>query len=311
MKQREVMQSEANALKNYLIGMREAYRRGENAMAWARANSNQSGNSLISTLIAYDLQAGSYVAEVESNPLYFQNWAKQMAQLVRPYLAAGDRVLEVGVGEATTLSGVMRECQIESLEVFGFDISWSRIKTAQEWLKSQMCVADLFVGDIFHIPFASNSIDVVYTSHSLEPNGGREEEATRELLRVARKAVILVEPIFELASGAAQVRMSQNGYVRNLKATAERLGAKVVRYELLEYCNNPLNPSGVILLLKDQATNSHVVKLPGALWQCPLTGAALSQYMDLFKAESVGLAYPVMRGIPLLRPEHVVVASKL
>jgi SAM-dependent methyltransferase len=304
------MQSDVDGLKSYLIGMREAYSRGENTMAWARANASRSGNSLISTLIAYDLQAGSYVAEAESNPAYFQKWTRQLGQLVQPYLSAGDRVLEVGVGEATTLSGVIRECQVESLEVFGFDISWSRIKTAQEWLKSQMCVADLFVGDIFHIPFASNSIDVVYTSHSLEPNGGREEEAIRELLRVARKAVILVEPIFELASVAAQERMSQNGYVRNLKATAERLGAKVGRYQLLECCNNPLNPSGVILLLKDQATNSHVVK-SDALWQCPLTGAALKREVDVFKAESVGLAYPIMRGTPLLRPEHVVVASKL
>jgi ubiquinone/menaquinone biosynthesis C-methylase UbiE len=34
--------------------------------------------------------------------------------------------------------------------------------------------ADLVVADLFHIPFADNSVDVVYTSHSLEPNGGRE-----------------------------------------------------------------------------------------------------------------------------------------
>lgn len=304
------MQSEIDALRTYLVGMREAYGRGENTMAWARANAAQSSNSLISTLIAYDLQAGSYTAEAESNPTYFQRWARQLAELLKPYLAAGDRILEVGVGEATTLSGVMLESQIESMEVFGFDISWSRIKTAQEWLQRQKCAANLFVGDIFHMPFASNSIDIVYTSHSLEPNGGREEDAIRELLRVARKTVILVEPIYELASEAAKDRMSQNGYVKGLKVTAERLGAKVERYQLLECCNNQLNPSGVVLLTKVQATNQYTINSE-ALWQCPLTGAPLSRYKDVFKAESVGLAYPIMGGIPLLRPEHVVVASKL
>jgi SAM-dependent methyltransferase len=304
------MQSDVDALRNFLFGMREAYSRGENTMAWARANAAKSANSLISTLIAYDLQAGSYVAEVGSNPTYFQRWTRQLAQLLKPYLAEGDRVLEVGVGEATTLSGVLLESRFESMEVFGFDISWSRIKTAQEWLQSQKCVANLFVGDIFHIPFASNSIDIVYTSHSLEPNGGREEDAIRELLRVARKAVILVEPIYELASKAAQDRMGQNGYVRGLKATAEHLGAKVESYQLLECCNNPLNPSGVVLLTKDQAPNQYEIK-SDTLWQCPLTGAPLSRDKDIFKAESVGLAYPIMRGVPLLRPDHVVVASKL
>lgn len=44
-------------------------------------------------------------------------------------------------------------------------------------------------------------------SHALEPNCGKEEEALRKCLRVARKAVVLVEPVYELASAEAQARM--------------------------------------------------------------------------------------------------------
>jgi hypothetical protein len=32
---------------------------------------------------------------------------------------------------------------------------------------------------------------------------------------------------------------------------------------------------------------------------------------DVFVAPEIGLAYPVLRGVPLLRPEHAVLASRL
>lgn len=98
-----------------------------------------------------------------------------------------------------------------------------------------------------HIPLADNSIDVVYSSHSLEPNGGKEEAALQECLRVAKHAVVLIEPIYELSNQEAQARMRHRGYVRNLKAIAVSFGANVAEYRLLEpgVASNPLNPSGV------------------------------------------------------------------
>lgn len=63
----------------------------------------------------------------------------------------------------------------------------------------------------------------------------------RELLRIAKRAVVLIEPIFELASPEAQQRMSHHGYVRDLKKTAENLGVEVSEYRLLDYISNPLN----------------------------------------------------------------------
>ena len=47
------------------------------------------------------------------------------------------------------------------------------------------------------------------------------------------------------------------------------------------------------------------------IWQCPVTGTTLVNHADLYYAPEVGLAYPVLRSVPLLRAEHVVVASQL
>jgi SAM-dependent methyltransferase len=305
------MKSDFKELSNLIVGMRHAYARGDNAMAWAREHSTRTDNTILSTLIAYDLQAGSYVAGARANPDYVKRWCTQLASLIRPYLESGNHVLEVGAGEATTLVGLTKATDRLDLCASGLDVSWSRIKVAQRWATENSVAARLFVGDLFHIPLADNSIDVVYTSHSLEPNGGREAEAITELLRVARKAVVLVEPIYELASEPAQKRMTELGYVRNLKLTAETLGATVVEYGLLDVVSNPLNPSGVVLLAKHAPPARSTPERGKENWQCPLTAVALTEHADLFYAEQAGVAYPIMRGVPLLRAEHAIVASNL
>jgi len=102
--------------------------------------------------------------------------------------------------------------------------------------------------------------------------------------------------------------MSENGYVRNLKGTAEALGVNVVDHRLLDICINPLNPSGVLTLLKLPSIRDSIIT---TRWECPLTGAPLADKGSFFYADSVGIAYPVLQGIPLLRSEHAIIASKL
>lgn len=302
------MNAETDDLRRLIVGMRRAYARGDNAMAYARANSMGDKNSVASTLVAYDLQAGNYVDEARRNPKYINGWCEQLADLLRPFVDEGDSILEVGVGEATTLAGVIKAVRRVDVGPMGFDVSWSRVKVAIEWITENAVNARLFVGDLFHIPLEDNSIDVIYTSHSLEPNGGRERAAIAELLRVARKAVVLVEPIYELANEQAKARMSEHGYVRGLKVTSEELGAKVVEYGLLDLCNNDLNPSGIVLLTKSYPSTSRSGR---TRWQCPMTGVPMVDQTECFYAARTSIAYPVLRGIPLLRSAHAVIASQM
>ncbi len=229
-----------------------------------------------------------------------------MSKLIAPYLVNSGSLLEVGCGEATTLAGVIKHLPVKPSAAYGLDISWSRCSAGSSWLEEKETAATLFVSDLFAIPLEDNSIDVVYTSHSLEPNGGREEEALRELLRIAKRAVVLIEPIFELTSPEAQQRMTHHGYVRDLKKTAENLGVAVSGYRLLDYISNPLNPSGSLVLQKNRDSG------PAAtLWRCPMTHSPLQLRDDIYFAEQTGLAYPVLRGVPLLRTEHAIIASKI
>jgi uncharacterized protein YbaR (Trm112 family) len=126
------------------------------------------------------------------------------------------------------------------------------------------------------------------------------------LLRVARRTVVLIEPLYELGTPEAQQRMRHHGYVRGLRNAASSLGGDVRTCRLLDYSSNPLNPSGVIVIQKARSTATR-----GAEFQCPLTATPLSDKGEAYYSEATGLAYPVLGGIPLLRPEHMVVASKL
>lgn len=310
------MKTPLKKMSEIILGMREAYFQGGNAMEWCReyfrnAKITAEGNDLLATLVAYDLQAGSYVSAARLDRERNRRWCTQLAGLLKGVLAEGDSILEVGVGEATTLAGVLGELGSKNARAFGFDVSWSRVDEGRKWLRENKQEANLFVADLLNIPMGDGSVDVVYSSHSLEPNRGREEEAVRECLRVARKAVVLVEPIYELASAEAQARMRHHGYVEGLRATAEHLGAEVLDYRLLDYSPNPLNPSGVLCLKKTGISGNPSRTNQSAVWRCPMTGAELNRADDVFYAAEVGMAYPVLKRIPMLRAEHAIVASKL
>jgi SAM-dependent methyltransferase len=284
--------------------MRDAYKSGSNAMAAARERLEDDRNHILSTLIAYDLQAGSYTQEAAQMPAERSRWCEQVAALLRPFLEDGSSVLEVGCGEATTFRGVIEHLGRPDVRPLGFDLSWSRLRFARECLRGSSVQPDLFAADLFNIPLGDATVDVVYTSHSLEPNGGREVEALRELTRVARKAVVVIEPIYELASDAAQRRMAAHGYVRNLKAASEEVG-KVTTYELLPFNLEALNPSGVVVIELNNDSNGTEVR-----WRCPVTGHRLVDHGDAFFAAEAGLAYPVLRNVPILLPHYAIIASR-
>ena len=301
-----LFRADVTELGQLMLGMRAAYARGENVMEYARQTASALGNSPISTLIAYDLQAGTYIAGARANPEARLRWCNQLAGILNPYITKQSSVLEVGCGEATTLAGVLKHLNDTPRHALGFDISWSRCAHGLSWLAENAVSADLFVADLFEIPLENSSVDVVYTSHSLEPNGGHEEAAIKELMRIARRAVVLVEPVYELAGADAQARMRAHGYVRRLKETAEKLGATVRDYRLLDYCGNPLNPSGLVLIEKSATTSSASSDIQ---WRCPLTHSALVAHNMGFYSPGTGVVYPVLGGIPLLRSSHAVVAS--
>ena len=226
-----------------------------------------------------------------------------------PYLQPGGRLLEVGTGDGTTLAATLPFLEHSQSGIGATDLSWSRCRVARELLGVG---PRIWASDMFHLPLASASVDVIPTAHALEPNGGRELDALTELLRVTRKALVSIEPIYELASTSAQSRMRHHGYVKGLAASLAELPVEIVEYRLLEFTANRLNPSGVIIALPEPS-EAVPARSPATDWQwiCPISGTPLVDFGDCFFSPTAGLAYPTLRGIPVLRPHLAIVAGSL
>jgi SAM-dependent methyltransferase len=286
--------------------LRAAYARGENIMALLKRDFGTLINTEEIIEISYDLQAGSYVTAME-NPVHAANVSNAAAEIARILHEYGQPIslLEAGVGEATTMARVLQAYNCPEIEAHGFDLCWSRIYQAKKWLAREglphvaLCTASLA-----KIPFADDSFDVVYTSHSIEPNGGREAEILAELYRVASRFLILLEPAYELATPEAQARMKRHGYCQDLCGHAERLGMKVISHRMFRVVRNPLNPTALIVIEKSPA------KPPvRPRYQCPKYGTPLLRHEQVYYSPEGFSAYPILADIPCLRTENSITAS--
>ncbi len=288
--------------------IKELYSSGGNLIQYLKSLNVDSNNSLEDILISYDFQAGVYTKKAMNDP-DFRNEICQNLASVLDELTPFDSILEIGVGEATTLGKLLLFLKNNPERIFGFDLSWSRIKYARKFL-SQLNLKDqsniqLSTGDLFNAPFGDHSIDIVYTAHSLEPNGGSEEKALKELYRIAKKYVVLLEPAYELASKEAQERMRDHGYVTDLYGTAQRLGYEVLTYRLFQPISNPLNPTGLMIIKKEVENN----KENKAALACPITKSPLDLIENAYYSKTALLAYPIIKDIPCLLPQNAIIAS--
>jgi ubiquinone/menaquinone biosynthesis C-methylase UbiE/uncharacterized protein YbaR (Trm112 family) len=286
--------------------IKEIYQQGENIIQYLKRMNQEQHNSPETILISYDFQAGSYIDNFKKNKDFIERYCAAIADVIKKYISKFESIIEVGVGEATTLASVLKAMKNKPKYSYGFDISWSRIKYARSFIKSQAIDNNfLFVGDLFNIPIKDNSIDVVYTSHSMEPNGGREKEAITELYRIAKQYVILLEPCYELAGDEARNRMRTHGYITNLQQVILELKYNVLEFRLFDLYANPLNPTGLTVIKKNDHDDS---KTENPL-ACPVTKTDLILDKGSYFSKESLLAYPVIDEIPCLLPGNAIVAT--
>ncbi|WP_018931018.1 methyltransferase domain-containing protein [Gracilibacillus lacisalsi] len=288
--------------------IKELYSQNKNIIKYLKELDNKNANSVEDILISYDFQAGSYTKGFKENPTLKVEISKNIANIINN-LDDCHSLLEVGVGEATTLGNTLSFLKNKSINAYGYDLSWSRIKFAKSFLNElNIKNVELFTGDLFNSPIKDNSIDIVYTCHSVEPNGGKEKEALKELYRITNKYLILIEPAYELADNMAKARMKEHGYITNLYTSAKELGYDILEYKLLGVSTNPLNPTGVMIIRKEDVEGPN--SFQGSPLACPLTKSDISLMNNAYFSEKSLLAYPVIDNIPCLLPQNAIVATK-
>lgn len=302
-----------------LRDIKECYENNENVIAYLKNIDSRENNTLEDILISYDFQAGTYYQNYKSHLQSYELYHSKISEILNKYIELADKkcsIMEAGIGEATTLGPVLKLLNTSLIsEVFGFDISWSRIKYAEKFLKENFNDYTknlyLFTADLMNMPVKDNSIDILYTVHAVEPNGGKEKEILQELYRVAGKYLILFEPAFELADEKGKERMKKNGYVTQLYKTAKELGYHIKSYELLGVSLNPENPTGVMIIEKDECNQrlEDSAKFEEVVC-CPISKENIAIYQDALYCESSMLAYPIILGVPCLLVDNAIITTK-
>jgi ubiquinone/menaquinone biosynthesis C-methylase UbiE len=217
-------------------------------------------------------------------------------------------VLEVGVGELTTLESVFDEFG-PKIDVYGVDLSVNRIYHGlKEYRKRHKIDPTVAKGNAIRLPFPDNSFDLVYTRHTLEQMPTIYKEALDELIRVSKRHVILFEPSYELASLSQRIKMHNSDYVRGIiRFVKNRSDVCIKKFYLMKNSANPMNHTACYKLelsepvLGDNSSVSFV---------CPYSRSPLVNKSGYFFSEESSRAYPIIEGIPVLDYDYSVGISE-
>lgn len=298
---------------NYLdvAEAKEIYQKGENITQYLRNKFNEPENTSEIIEIAYDLQAGSYIRDVENNREKAQLCANELADILSEYIESGDTLLDVGTGELTTITLVLNSIYVEFANVLAFDISWSRLKKGMKFHidnnRKLNVNVDTFVADIKDIPLHDKCVDVVTSTHALEPNGGNLSALLKELFRVAKRKLVLFEPSYELNSNEGKARMDKLGYIKGVETEVVRLGGRVTDIIPITNTSNPLNPTACYVI--EPPSNSSNIEIDKAILCVPGTNFRLKDSGTFLVSEDTGLLFPVLENIPILLSKSAILAT--
>ena len=287
----------------------ETYGRGENVLKALRQD--ESTNDDEAVLLSYELQSGSYTKLFDGVLSTFLNEYSENVASVLGALPSFKSLLEVGVGEANLINKVCEKIDPRNkIDKFGFDISWSRIRFALQNTNFTGNSINLFVANLFEIPLPDNSVDVVYSNHSLESNGGREKEMLLEMYRVARQNVVLLEPDYKSASPEGKTRMEEFGYVRDLKEHSVNLGFSVIEDRPFAQEARKLHPNGLVnptrlTIIEKTSFHRNVATLV-----CPATHSNLIKFKDCFFSDKSYLIFPIINEIPILLSSTAIIGTQ-
>lgn len=309
----------ATPLRHFdVLDAKQAYAEGRNVTELLRRQRQASCNTPEIIELAYDIQAGAYIDKAEGQAELVDSYCRELASMVAPYLGRDDLVLDVGTGEITILSGLIKHLHPAPRHVFAFDISWSRLYKGLEYIRRNLgTMAERlspFAAEIGEIPLPDKAVDVTISNHALEPNGGQLEPLIAELFRVTRTKLVLFEPCYEMNSDEERLRMDNLGYIKDVEGVVERLGGRVICKQRLTTLMNPLNPT-FCFVIEPPVTSAAVVPsrnehaLPR--FTVPGTSLPLDQLDGFHFSNETGLCFPTLKGIPILRNCKAVLATAL
>jgi len=287
--------------------IRSLYSKNKNISKYLRNKKSESNNSIETILYSYDLQGGSDFAR--RRDLIISKNNKKMAKKISELLSnlGCKSFLEAGTGEGLILGSLDPNKIKNTPNLYGFDLSLSRLLFAQKYLvQKKREKQNLFCANMLDIPLPNDSVDIVCTVMSMEPNHGSEREILSELFRVTRRYLILIEPTYELGSKQTKKHIIEHGYVRNLPNHIKKLGYKIKTHEYLGLSH--ANNENALIVAEKNEKKSMMKKIE---YVSPISNKSLKKYENFLYCKEDGYVYPIINGIPCLVKNNAILASQI
>jgi SAM-dependent methyltransferase len=293
--------------------LKRLYREKRNILEHMRERRGIDTNDEVAVLLAYDMQAGSYIRRTTTEPdIGLQNEASttELARLFDDLGVAS--LLDAGTGEATYLCPILGKMKRPPAHVHAFDISFSRLLYGRMWTRRHdLAGVRFFVGSLLQVPVLGGAFDAVVTNHAIELNRGREREIIEELYRVCRRYLILREPSWELGNERTRARIEKHRYANGIFKAVESLGYEVIEQRLFESDVNPDNQSALTVIRKrERDVGDGAASFPNPPYASPLGKSPLVFTGEAYYSVDDALIFPVICGIPCLLAENGIFSTR-
>ncbi len=205
--------------------------------------------------MSYNVQSGTYIKFFNSlsknkiNKIY-----QPIIDVIKKNFNDSKTILDFGCGELTTSLFIFNKIKKNIKNYYANDVSLNRLILGQNYLKSKLKNKEfkkikLFCNSSAGLPFKDNSIDLIITIHSLEPNNKHKELFINELFRVSKKGLILMEPHYEISNDQQKKRMLKFNYIRGIKKlfNKKNCNLKIIKKD---HHINSLNVSSLFVVKK-------------------------------------------------------------
>ena len=291
---------------------------GNNVISYLKKTHRQNHNSPEAIELSYDLQAGSYIKFKLENPVLVGKYINEISEIIECHTKPFNTILDIGTGELTTLTGILRNLTNKPKEIYAFDTSWSRLYKGLNYLKYEALFdlnsLNIFCADAREIPLHDKQINVSITNHSLEPNGKDLRKIIKEIFRVTKDKVLFFEPSYEMNSLEGKLRMEKHGYIKNLEDVVKKMGGQLLDVIEIKNSTNKLNPTFCYIVIPPTAKHKNSIAQQDYIEQfftVPGTDIPLEYFEQSYFSIEYGLYYPTIKSIPILKSKSAILASAL
>lgn len=249
--------------------------------------------------VAYDTQSGDYIKYFEKlsnktiKKIYFP-----IIETIQDNFKTSKTILDFGCGELTTSYYIFNNLKKKIFKYYANDNSLNRLIVGRNYLKRKFDKNnykkfELFCNSQYKLPFKDNSIDLVLTIHSLEPNNKIKKKIIKELFRVSRHGMILMEPHYEISSIKQKKRMNKYGYIKGIGKTFKDLGLnhKIIKKK---YHINKDNISSLFIVFKKKNAKKNKVS-----YVDPLDLSKLINYGEYLYSKNNFRIFPIIDKIKI------------